>query len=719
MSIISFKSRQELTCENNLTAFIRRAKNELKIYECDGGFGSITWYRIRKGGVKDTIAFTQLISKKGKSDGAPFKQPFLDFARAYVREQQSINEVAPAPMMSALKAIYYGLIDIHDEPNILLLDNPTVIKAREAIEARNGAESRYGIGGHLVKLLKWLKDNRIGLNHTVLQNNPWKKQNNRAEGTSDRDRSWQEDRLMTSHQVCALADTFAMAKSPYEIFWSSCAVLLMFAPSRAGELHFLGTDCLFETVGMETKLNPTSGKIEEKEFTVLNLRWKAAKGGGTIPKPVHPRLEHTVRDAVAQLHELGVPARDAARWAVKNPDKFYRHGGCMTGAGHDEDAPLNYEELCAALCLKNTAKTRRACLVTDTSELGKMAPFMAIWVKKLFKGKSTITYRDLAKDTVEKYSKGYPNWPNIEEVNLPVYDALCLIQENQFHTVSLPKAHSFISPGVNLFNGALGSAESRSDRGASMFDMLGITDERGAPMKITTHQIRAWLSTMAERGEMDSFDLALFAGRKRIEDNRAYDLRTQEERRSAARAVLNAPLEAGLRIIKSVEINVPVTFKSMGHKDRVGACQCSGYGICEHDWSMSPCTKAGDCVGCSEHACVKGLPKSLERLRKLESAQAVQFERARDAQDSGEYGADAWVIFLGKRLAVTRTIVRMYEDGNIPDGTIIRIPKELDPTETQVALTAKGLKTEVLPGDEVSRSIIKATQSEFLALMGD
>lgn len=718
MSVVPFKSRKDYTCERNLAAFISRAKNELTIYEVDGGFSSSTWYYILKSGKKASIAFKEFDSDRGKSDGEEFRQPFLDFARAYVREQQSIQEVAPSPMMAALKAIYHGLMSVYEEPNILLLDNLVIRKAKGIIEARNGAQSRYSIGGHLKRLLQWLKENRICLKHTVWRESPWRRARDRAEGTSSQDRKWQEERLLSSHEITALADAFAMARSRYELYWSSCAVLLMFAPSRAGELHYLGTDCLFETTGIEEKRNPDSGQIERVEVPVLNVRWKAAKGGGTIPKPVHPRLEATVREAVSRLIALGRPAREAAHWATMHPDRFFRHEGCITAASHGEDEALNYEELCAAMNLESAARTVEASRKTDPNDLKKMVPFRSKWFKDLSAGKDKITYRDLAYYTIQKYAKCFPKWPCLEEVNSLVFEALCLVRENEFHNVSSPKSFTFISPDVNLFNAALGSGKSRSERGASMFELLGIKDESGSAMKVSTHQIRAWLSTMAERGEMDSLDLAMFAGRTRIEDNRAYDLRSEAERITAARSVINPSHEGGLRIIESVDINVPVTFRDLGYKDRAGVGQWSGFGFCEHDWTMSPCNKAGDCVSCSEHACIKGLPKSLARLKQLEEAQAVEFDRARLAHESGEYGAEAWAIFLGRRLAVTRALVQMYEDGNIPKGTIIRVPEELDPTSTQVALNAKGLKTDIERDDDISQAIGKRTKNEFLSLMG-
>ncbi|HCG8418238.1 TPA: hypothetical protein NJ548_003596 [Vibrio parahaemolyticus] len=725
MSVIPFKSRKELTCEQNLKAFIDRAKFDLTLYQEQGGFETVNWKTAKNLGMQ----FTEYESSAGKGDGKPFEQPFLDFARAYVREQQSIKEIAPSHMMRALKATYWGLKEVHGTADILLLDEPTITKARESVEARLTPQARYGTGGHMKKLFKWLKENRICLRYTPWKKSPWPRQKDRSEGTSKDDRDWQEERLLESYELRALADTFALAKTPYERYWSSCAVLLMFAPSRAGELYFLSTDCLFRTTAIQTVQNPDTGRVEEKEVEILNLRWKAEKGGGTIPKPVHPKLEEVVCEAVERLIELGRPARKAASWAISNPTLFYRHDGCITSNHHSEDAPLTYEQICKALNLNMRKREHQPSRFrTHPDELKKMPPLQNAWFKKLSHGKSKVSYRDLAEFYYEYYSKEFFEWPYVEEIRHVVSESLCLVRENELSCEFGTKPYSWLIPDVNDFNKVLGSDVSREGKEfrESLFSRMGITGPNNSPIQITTHQIRTWLSTMAERGEMDSLDLAMFAGRTRIQDNKAYDLRTPEEREATARAVLNIPKDSvlslpkdnGLRAIEAVKVGVPITYEMLGDKNRVGAAQPTGWGVCEHDWTMAPCTKAGDCVACKDHACIKGLPKSLERLRKLEVAQTKEFEISVDASRRGEYGSEAWLKFNGRRLAITRTVIKMYEDGNIPEGTVIRIPKELDPTETQIALIESGLKVDINVQDSVSQSVTERTQNELLALFG-
>lgn len=107
---------------------------------------------------------------------------------------------------------------------------------------------------------------------------------------------------------------------------------------------------------------------------------------------------------------------------------------------------------------------------------------------------------------------------------------LCLVRENEFYAVFAPKLYSFECPNLNLLNDALGAIHERISGKDSLFSQLGLVNEDGTNLVITSHQIRVWLSTEAERGEMNSLDLAMYAGRSRVEDNLAYDLRTLEEK---------------------------------------------------------------------------------------------------------------------------------------------------------------------------------------------
>lgn len=714
--IIPFKPKHEVECGKNLLDFIERAKHDLSIYEDQGGFNSDNWKVIYKNGRTSSMHFTGPKSQ-GNKTGELMLQPFRDFAKAYIRDLQTWKERSPANYMVVLKTIYEMLVETNGRADILDFNGITLRKTTDSLEHRLSAGALYRAGQVLEGLLDSIREYKINLTIPTWKN-PWKRPNEKASGTSHEDRAWQENRLLTSHQISCLADAFQLAKTPYEQFYSSQAVLLMAAPSRGGELHFLTTDCLFETTAFKEVVDD-SGKVVKEEHTILNIRWVAAKGGGLIPKPVHPLIEPTVREAVQRLIDIGEPARRAVQWSIERPDEFYRHDGCITKENHHEDDPLTILEFAAAMGLSQDN------IPSDFAESIERSAFLNYykqkWIQNLFEIKDYVTYRDLAAYTVENYKKSFPKFPNLSEINKPISDMLCIVRDNELHSEFQSKGYSFTAPTINQLNDALGAIHSRLQRktAQSLFTSVGLKDENGDNLVITSHQIRVWLSTMAERGEMESLDLAMFAGRSRIQDNRAYDLRPMEELAKESRKLISLGLEAhdGTKALQAVKVNVPVTFKMLGHKDRYGVVQASGFGYCEHDWTMSPCSKAGECVTCKEHSCIKGMPNTKERLSELEQVVKHELNRAVEADNNDYSGASSWVIYQSKKLAIIKTLLTYLDDDEYPEGLIIRVPEELDVSLTRIALNELGYSTEVAENSTLSEKITLTTESNFLAIL--
>ena len=136
-------------------------------------------------------------------------------------------------------------------------------------------------------------------------------------------------------------------------------------------------------------------------------------------------------------------------------------------------------------------------------------------------------------------------------------------------------------------------------------------------------------------------------------------------------------------------MNLPVTYESLG-VDRTGIAVPTLWGMCVHDFADSPCQKAGDCSICKDHVCIKGLPGTLERLKKLEGQVAISLERAKIASGSDVFGSDRWVTYLGWKLAHISTQIKRIEDPNTHDGAVLWIPPEHDPSPVKRALEAQG-----------------------------
>lgn len=242
--IIPFTPKHKLDCKKNLTDFIERAKSHLQIYEDQGGFASSNWKHYLDNGRSQSMEFTGL-APQGKKTGKPMESPYIDFAKAYVRDNQTWKATNPSNMMMVLKACHDSLLQIYSKADILLLDGLVIKRMADLIYERSSESSRYRYGQVMEQFLDDLIKFKINLKITSWTN-PWKRPGNRAQGTSAKDREWQSERLLTTYEIAALADTFSLAKTNYQKFYSAQVVLLMYAPNRGGELSFLTTDCLFK-----------------------------------------------------------------------------------------------------------------------------------------------------------------------------------------------------------------------------------------------------------------------------------------------------------------------------------------------------------------------------------------------------------------------------------------------------------------------------------------
>lgn len=210
-------------------------------------------------------------------------------------------------------------------------------------------------------------------------------------------------------------------------------------------------------------------------------------------------------------------------------------------------------------------------------------------------------------------------------------------------------------------------------------------------ISITSHQLRVWLSTCAERGGMDSWKLAQWAGRANINDNRHYDLRTQEEKDEQTMALLG--LEKSPTALEALKARLPVPYSALGI-DRIGIADVTEYGMCTHDYSMSPCTKGGECMTCKDHVCIKGMPKTLPRIKRLENQVESQLIKTQEDVKLGVHNASVWERYLVWKLSHIRTQRIRMEDGKTPDGALLWIPKNHDPSPIERSLQQKGLQTE-------------------------
>jgi hypothetical protein len=72
----------------------------------------------------------------------------------------------------------------------------------------------------------------------------------------------------------------------------------------------------------------------------------------------------------------------------------------------------------------------------------------------------------------------------------------------------------------------------------SVFERYGIVDDEGRPFRFRSHDFRRLVNIVAQRGGLSQVEIAQWMGRRRIEDNSAYDLRSAAEMADEMRALI-------------------------------------------------------------------------------------------------------------------------------------------------------------------------------------
>lgn len=204
-------------------------------------------------------------------------------------------------------------------------------------------------------------------------------------------------------------------------------------------------------------------------------------------------------------------------------------------------------------------------------------------------------------------------------IGFPVFDAtsglsfaksLLPMSRDELHSVKRVSSLMVERLSGEMVNFYLGSGTAGS---STMFFRFGFTEPDGSPIKVTTHQFRHWMNTLAHRGGMSQLDIAKWSGRKDVRQNEAYDHMTSHELIEMARCMAKDDPRLFCQFGQ-------LAMKSSVTRDEFMELEFSTaysteIGFCVHDFAMLPCQQHRDCLNCREHVCVKGEPGKTKRIR--------------------------------------------------------------------------------------------------------
>ena len=635
--VLLFTPRHLLDAKTNLKDFIGMCRDRLTVFGADLDWSRDTWPRVGNftviGAPAEGFTSSQLLNSE-----------IVPFAKSYVRYQQGHNPSKLKNEFKAIRCIEKALLQVKGRADITLTDIQVMDVAAKV--AREYSATAYQAGSSLVHLVKFLNESKI-IPTAIIWKNPISKPKE-IHRTDVEGKKKRAEKMPAQHLLEFMGEMFANdLQAPRDRVTTSIFALLMCAPSRVNEVQNLPVNCLHS-------------EIDTKGVERLGLRFYAGKGYGADIKWVSTVTREIAVEAVRRLTEMSEEGRRLATWYETQPDKFYRHLDCPNVGELD---PLTPQQAAKALGLSG----ERVCLSTYFKDY---EPYQTLKAKG-----EPLTLAFLNKFAHNKLPEGWP-WKS-KERHLRYSQALCCFRRHEMHSDRITSPLLLWTPGKSTFTTDLNYITGHEN---NIWRRYGYTNRDGTQISMTSHQLRHFLNTVAQRGDLGQLDLAKWSGRANIHQNATYNHMSDDEYVDLARS-------AGLGgVLDKVKANAPVTFADL---DAVGdgIAHVTEYGFCVHDFSMLPCQKHRDCLNCTEQVCIKGDEERLERLLRQRNSIRMQLQKSREATLDGFYGADRWSQHQQKTLQRVSQLIEILESSNTPVGSVIRLSndQEFSPLKRELA----------------------------------
>jgi hypothetical protein len=284
--------------------------------------------------------------------------------------------------------------------------------------------------------------------------------------------------------------------------------------------------------------------------------------------------------------------------------------------------------------------------------------------------------RDLIPKLIERLPKGFPyvSYETGNNVKVKWSQALFSLHANEFDSKKQTIVTELWMPHIDTLNEDLAKTKKKNKKTNELANISSVFERHNYPSSyvMTTHQLRHMLSTIAKINGMKEQVLTKWAGRAEGKHNRVYNHTTPEQHKKTAALIQqskNNDDELGLR---EFEISTPETLQEINTRSAQTA-HITEFGVCEHDYIMSPCPKHRDCINCEEQSCIKGDDEKLARLKKRHERESMLIEGDKKAVGDGLLNADR---HYHKRLITIQRceeLIGILSDENVPDGSTVKL----------------------------------------------
>jgi len=698
--VVIFTPKHELDGKANLDDFIEFSE-KIVPFGSDFDRASNYWKGIGN--------FTKFgVNSRTRDNEDILHSSILSFAKAYMLYDLS-SKSKNVRKLFALRAIeetcrqQYGVVAVN-KLSIIDFDKAAQI-------ARNNLQegAAYQAGLALKELLSFLSDKKI------IKRFIWKSPNRkpREKGTDDASMVERENRMPDEHAIYALADIFSQRVTDLsyrDILTTSVMTILISAPSRGSEPFYLRSDCLHEeTMEVERALNlglPESdilcllnkkGKkqyeskfdwYDDEKITLYGIRWYSGKGYGYENKWLPTVMYDGVISAITRLKEQSEEARKFARMLTESDD-FPRHKLCPNVPNNQT---LTKNQVALALGLDiSVYEGNTKQLTTSVNQLLK---------RKGIERKDGIkTLNDINKIIRNSLPDDFPyiRFRNSQGgVKLKWQDALFANFSNGYDGKKATILTELAIASIGTLNEDLAPTKKTNKKdGTLLTGVHSIFQRHGyGDLRLTTHQFRHLLDTIAATNGMEGELRAKYAMRADSKQNRFYNHTPPEEYGADFIEDRETQLVAkNESIVKkySVKVATPRTLQELNTKTSLTA-HTTEFGMCITSYLSEPCTKYRDCINCNEHVCTKGDDGKCDRIRDRLKKENQLLEKDKKAVENKVPGAERW---LQRRLQTVERcaqLLEMMENPEIEDGALIKLSNIEDVTLLDRALEANGRK---------------------------
>ena len=651
MSVITLPSSRGRSAQQNLEAFVARARDGVAAFgpglDFDAPSWDVTGSHVSRGSSGHQTArlfFTthEGGTSKGMDGREPLREPFASFVKAMVRlreESGHVNANIHRVTIRASRYLYNAATGFGHDPCGLLPDH--FLKAAAACKSREKPSSAYRIGIALAVIADWI--NRYNLSRVKIDfRNPFDRvaHDTRIGREAEARR---DSKLPSDTALSTLAKIANIVEDPADKLRVRCVELLACGGWRINELLTIRVDCeIFDPATEDGRpLLDRSGA----QVIRYGISYFAEKGAGPRIKWIPSPMVDVAKRAISDIRRITQPARDTLAWMATNPGRAK-----LPDPWHGRtDKAYGPAEIAAMFALHSPSSAK-----TFVETMGVSFP----------PGRSPAT---ISRPDLEAALLARRTPVGLSSVPLRPEQYLFVMPRNWGH-----RGRAVISSIIDLVSDQQISDLVAGREGVdTTFARHTQTNEDGSPIRVTTHQFRHWLNTLAQQGGMSQMEIAQWSGRKDIGQNAAYDHRSGVEMAAEARKMMAAGKVQGP--VAELHRRLPPVKREAFRDMLYTTAHTTDLEMCANDFSLVPCTEHGACAACTQHLVVKGNAAQRSRAETLLEENKTLLERAEAEAEEETYGASNHVAHLRRSCDALARILAVHGDANVPDGNLVQL----------------------------------------------